>query len=266
MTCNLCGNTEKRLLWNVKGFDIYRCQRCGLVFADVKEEDLLRIYESDYYSDVYINYETDQKIHEMNSRRILDDIENISPKGKLLEIGSSFGFFLKCAKERDWETIGFEISEHASTIAKSKFGMNVLNVDFLTAPLDDQYDFVCLLDTIEHLIDPDSVIRKASQALRRNGGILITTSDINSFQAKLFGKRWRMMAPPFHTYYYSPRTLSLLLEKHGFSVVSVMHKGKYYNLGSVLRFLFGFPKKTPFPMPVRINLGDIMTVIGTISK
>jgi len=78
------------------------------------------------------------------------------------------------------------------------------------------------------------------------------------------GKRWRMVHLPFHLYYYSPRSITTLLEKHGFSVVSIKHDGKYQNLGSIAQYLFRIPKETFPAVLVKINLGDIMTVTARL--
>ena len=264
MTCNLCGGGARQFLWNVKGYKIFRCPTCDLIYADVSRENLRNAYESDYYRKIYPGYETDRNVHNMNNKVILDAIEGFSKGGKLLEIGSAFGFFLKSAEDRGWHVVGFETSNYASTVAREKFGLDVRNADFLTQPVEGQYDFVCLLDTLEHLTDPSSVIQKIVGILSPKGGIIITTADINSFPSRLFGKRWRMIAPPFHIYYYTLKTLSHLLTKHGLTIVSVKYSGKYQNLGSILQYSLGI-SKARFPViPIYVNLRDIMTVIARI--
>jgi hypothetical protein len=108
----------------------------------------------------------------------------------------------------------------------------------------------------------DAIIEKAAKCLKPGGGIYITTGDIESLHARVLGRKWRLIAPPFHIFYYSPKTLSRLLEMHGFSVVSIEHHGKYFNLGSIIRHISGLSINKLAVTPVRINLLDVMTVIA----
>jgi hypothetical protein len=55
-----------------------------------------------------------------------------------------------------------------------------------------------------------------------------------------------------------------LIEKYGFSVVSITHDGKYQNLGSIAQYLFRVPKEALPRIHMKINLGDIMTVIARL--
>jgi SAM-dependent methyltransferase len=226
------------------------------------EVDLVSAYESDYFEKFYPGYETDRSIHDMNNEKYLKVMEHLSAKGKILEIGSAFGFFLKWAQDHGWEAIGFERSEYASTLGNSIYGANIKHVDFLKESIPDRYDFACLFDTLEHLSDPNSVVEKLSDILKPGGHLFITTGDIHSLLARLLGKRWRLIAPPFHIYYYSPQAISFLLQKHGFSIGSIRHNGKYQGFGSIFQFLFGINKKKFPVLPMYINLGDIMTVIA----
>lgn len=262
MNCNTCGAGNRELLWNINGFDIYKCKNCDLIYAIVHENDLENAYETDYYKKVYPDYEADKKVYDLNSKLTLKLMEKYSNKGKLLEIGCAFGFFLKFAKDTGWETTGFEISKYASKLAKEKYRINVINSNFLTYQSDEKYDFACLFDTIEHLQDPSSMIKKVAEALKPSSKIIITTGNIDALSAKVLGSKWRLLAPPLHIYYYTPKTLSALLEKHGFKVLTVKHTGKYFNIGSILKFFLGINKDKLPVVPIKINLGDIMTIIA----
>jgi SAM-dependent methyltransferase len=263
MTCNSCNSNQRKLLWNIGNFQIFKCISCGLVYCEVKKSDIDGAYEEDYYKKVYPDYEADKKVFDKNHQLMLSEIEKISTKGKMLEVGCAFGFFLASAEKMGWETQGFEISKYASQIAINNYKINVKNVDFLSEPsVSNMYDVVCLFDTIEHLLDPNVVIEKVAKELKPGGKIVITTGDINSIHAKVLRKKWRLLAPPLHIYYYSPESITYLLQKHGFSIVSITHKGKYQNIGSIVQLLFGISKKKIPMIPIKVNVGDIMTVIA----
>jgi SAM-dependent methyltransferase len=262
MICNSCGREESRLLWTVRGHDIHRCPHCGLVFADLRKVDLSGAYEEDYYTKVYADYESDRDIHSRNHGPVLDKIEGLVPRGSLLEIGSAFGFFLDVARKRGWDVHGYEVSQYASEVAREKYGARVTHADFVEATVCGVYDCACAFDTIEHVTDPDGMVRKIASALRIGGCLVITTGDMGSLVGRIFGRHWRLMCPPLHLYYYDARSLAFLLRKHGFTVVSVTHEGRYYLLGSILQMLLRIPKGVLPPIRVKVNIGDVMMVIA----
>jgi hypothetical protein len=75
-------------------------------------------------------------------------------------------------------------------------------------------------------------------------------------------RRWRMVHPPFHVYYYSPKTITKLLEKYGFKVLCIEHYGKYYSLGSILKVMGFFNMSILRDLPIKVNFGEIMTVVA----
>ncbi|MBI5100331.1 MAG: class I SAM-dependent methyltransferase [Nitrospirae bacterium] len=264
MKCNTCETEGGVLLWSVGGYRVYRCPVCDLIYADCSGADLTGLYEEDYYKKVYPDYETDREVHNRNHEAMLERIEHMTTRGRLLEIGSAFGFFIESARRRGWEATGYELSEYASSVARVKYGANVIHADFLDAKIAERYDCVCIFDTIEHVADPKGLVGKVASVLKPGGHLIVSTGDIASPFARVMGKRWRMVQPPLHIYYYCPRSITSLLEKQGFSVESITHDGKYHNLGSIAQHLFGAPKKAFPAMPVSINLGDIMTVAARL--
>lgn len=266
--CNICESKDINVSYDVPAFDgtniftILKCSNCHLVFANVKKSDLDNSYEEDYYSTAYPDYESDEKFHKKNNKMALKEIEQFFKPGKLVEIGSSFGFFLKVAESNGWNCSGFEISKYSSKVAREKYKVDVKNSDFLSEKMSRDNDMLVMLDTIEHLLDPSAVIKKASEVLKPGGGIYIPTGDINSLFARLCGRKWRLMTPPLHIYFYTPETITKLLNKHGFTVLKISHGGKYYNLGSLFQYVAGISKNKIPQIPIKVNMGDVMTVIA----
>lgn len=259
--CDICSGTTASVIWHVKGYDIVRCPNCNLVYADVTEHDIANIYEMDYYKRIYPDYESDKNIHDLNNIRLLQKIEKYFSPGAIVEIGSAFGFFLEAAGNRGWKTLGYETSEYARGIAREQYRQNIKS-DFLADPPANNADVVCMFDTIEHLLHPSMYIERIYQSLEKGGGLVVTTGDIASWMARVFGKHWRMVVPPLHVYYYSQVTISRLLKQHGFAVLSVSHETKYQNLNSIFQYLIGLNKNSIPQIPMKVNFGDIMLVIA----
>jgi SAM-dependent methyltransferase len=260
--CDICSERSFKVLWYSNGYEIRQCPACDLIYTNVSESDILHAYEIDYYKSVYPDYENDRNIHELNNMKLLQKIERYFAPGTLIEIGSAFGFFLAAAGRRNWNAYGYETSEYASTVARTKYHQDVRTVDFLVDPLPAKVDLICMFDTIEHLLRPSLYVEKISSSLKPGGGLVITTGDISSWAARLSGKRWRMIVPPLHVYYYSRKTITRLLEKYGFKILSISNEWKYQNLNSIFTYQFGIDKKAIPQIPIRVNLGDIMQVIA----
>jgi SAM-dependent methyltransferase len=259
--CDICSESKFEILWRINGYDIMRCFDCGLIYANVVESDIENAYEMDYYKSVYPDCESDRNIHEINNVMMLQKIEDYFSPGTMIEIGSAFGFFLEIAGRRKWKAAGYEMSKYASMIARTQYHQDVKNADFLADDIRDKVDVICMFDTIEHLLRPSLYIEKISHTLKNGGGLVVTTGDISSWVARIFGKRWRMFVPPLHVYYYSRKTITRLLERFGFEILSISNESKYQNLNSILKYQFGINKKAIPRIPIKVNIGDIMQTI-----
>ncbi len=264
--CDLCSESQFDKLWLIKHYEIIRCVNCGLVFANVTQSDILHAYEQDYYKKFYPDYESDSNIHERNSIAMLRSIEKYFAPGCLIEIGSAFGFFLGIAAKRNWRGTGYEMSGYASAMARDKYHQDVRTTDFLLADIREQVDVVVMFDTIEHLLNPSLYVEKIYKTLKDGGGLIITTGDLSSGFARVFGKKWWMFVPPLHVYYYSRETITRLLERYGFEVLSITADSKYQNLNSIFQYAFGIKKELLPSFPVKVNMGDIMQVIARKRK
>jgi hypothetical protein len=61
--------------------------------------------------------------------------------------------------------------------------------------------------------------------------ISLATPDVDSFPARLAGKRWvGYKLSEEHVYYFSVTTLSRMLDEAGFEILNVRHIGKYVPL------------------------------------
>ncbi|MCX6706174.1 MAG: class I SAM-dependent methyltransferase, partial [Candidatus Woesebacteria bacterium] len=97
--------------------------------------------------------------------------------GKMLEVGSATGVMLKLFAKRGWDALGIEPS--GSCQEAKKKGLRVLNVTFEDSKLPkDYFDLVVLNHTLEHMDNPEWVIKKIKTFLKDEGIIFI---DVPNF-------------------------------------------------------------------------------------
>jgi len=175
------------------------------------------------------------------------------------------GFFLEAAREAGWEVRGVEISDYAARIAREELGLDVLCADF-TAPgtplPEERLEAVVALDVLEHLLRPRIFLEKARRALKDGGVALISTGQADSLSARLAGRRWRLLAPPEHVYYFSLPGLTALLNRHGFEVLGMRRFWKHYSLRAVLGAV-GLNLPGPLSrIPIPVQAFDVMYVLA----
>lgn len=224
--CEVCGASSRTQLYEVNGFPIVRCRRCGLVFVGRCPEppQLTALYDESYYEDPahvgYGGYGRAEERKRHHGRSLLEQLEDLRAPGDLLEIGCAYGYFLDEARQRGWRVRGVEPSAHAVRCARERLGLDVAAGTFGELPVEpESIDAIALWDVIEHLPHPRETLGFARAWLRPGGVIGISTGDVRSLSARLHGADWSLMTPPWHQFYFSRGTLRRLLEDIGFEVV-----------------------------------------------
>jgi hypothetical protein len=130
------------------------------------------------------------------------------------------------------------------------------------------FDAVVMLDVIEHLDRPAEMLRLLASLIRPNGVIMISTGDWSSAVARVMGRRWRLMTPPQHLFFFSRRTLAAMLERTGFDVLVSQHPWKIVPVGLMAyqlasRLGFRLPvSKVMYSAGAPVNLFDAVQVLA----
>lgn len=240
-TCVCCRSREH--VPHLKG--LRRCLQCAHVWADmeVSDEEFRELYSEKYFHGAeYMDYEKERSALCWNFKSRIRELRKCHPDGgKLFEIGSAYGFFLEVAKEF-FQVTGCDISGHAARYAREKFGLDVQEAEYLSIPArENEYDIICMWDTIEHLGAPDLYIEKAAIEIKKGGTLAISTGDISSLYARIWGRKWRLIHPPTHLHYFTPKSLGTLFKRMGFVEIKISHPPFWRSLDATVRYLFSYP-------------------------
>lgn len=216
----------------MNGYPIVRCQTCGLVFVGrtPAPEELAALYDASYWEDPccegYESYESAEGRKRRHYQGLLAELESMRPPGDLLEVGSAYGYFLDEARRRGWRVRGVEPSDHAARYAREDFGLEVSAMPFEEMPPEpERADAIVLWDVIEHLPSPRRTLERAHLCLRPGGVVAISTGDVGSLSARLHGRDWSLLTPPWHQFFFSRKTMRALLEDLGFEIVRIHGDG-----------------------------------------
>ena len=247
--CIICKSIRIQPLYH----KIVKCQKCGHVFAYPypSKKELQKHYNKDYFSGgEYSNYLKDKKVFQKNFKLRLKTLQKfISPvhHKHLLEIGCAYGFFLDLVRNQFKSVLGIDISKKGVSHARKQLKLKAIKADFLKYDFGGQkFDVICMWDTIEHLEKPHLFLEKIKKLTKKGSLIAITTGDIESLNARLRRRKWRLIHPTTHLHYFSKKTLSRLLANEGFEVIYNRYSGFYRSIDNIAYNIFILRHKWPW--------------------
>jgi SAM-dependent methyltransferase len=155
-------------------------------------------------------------------------------KGRLLDVGCGFGFFLSLAQRGGWEVRGVDVSVTATTYAREQLGLTGIITDELRPEsfADDHFEAATLWNLLEHLDHPLATLQLVVRRLTPNGVLGLRVPNIAFYDLahrfrgpiSLLGFRhfpYLASPPPGHLYGFTPRTLRCMLEQAGVEVLKI---------------------------------------------
>jgi hypothetical protein len=118
VACYLCGSSEGRVLVEDPPFRVIQCSTCSLGYTTprIRADRLQEIYDLGYFTSEsagdfgYASYAQDAPGYLETFRRKARIVQEVVPKGRLLEVGCAAGFFLKAARDAGFEAHGVEVA------------------------------------------------------------------------------------------------------------------------------------------------------------
>jgi 2-polyprenyl-3-methyl-5-hydroxy-6-metoxy-1,4-benzoquinol methylase len=250
VTCNLCGCGESRVLYDrpyridtlseagtfaatTDEFQSYgtivECSGCGLVFTNPRptKDDLLKGY-AEYVDELYNQEGSSRSI---NAHLSLATIKRYKTGGKLLEVGTSSGYFLNAARV-DFSVEGLEPSHWAAKHARERYRLDVYaeSLESTTRFQAGTFDVVAMIDVIEHVTDPLGFLKRGAELLKPGGVLYLVTPDVGSLSARILRGSWWGLRPA-HIYYFDRSTMSAMLDRAGLETKLVKSFGRIFTWG-----------------------------------
>lgn len=219
-------------LYNGEHIQMVRCRQCGLVMLDKRPSlaELKELYSEEYFQKDYrcgcLAQEYTKSIEEIQHefKPQLKKIRRFAPQGKFLEIGCAGGATLAVAKAYGYNEYGVEFSE-----SMAQWGRQHLGVRIFSGMLEQQqfaenfFDVVYMGDVIEHIVNPLELLLEVKRVLKPSGIVAIAyPCETNNFTAvgrQLLHRTLQVNTKPYHLYCFTPKTITLLLQKDGFNVL-----------------------------------------------
>jgi 2-polyprenyl-3-methyl-5-hydroxy-6-metoxy-1,4-benzoquinol methylase len=147
-------------------------------------------------------------------------ISHTTKKGRILDIGAGIGAFLNEMKQKGWDIEGVEPDYGARQQARNLFAIDLKPTPELNQLPHGSYDAITLWHVLEHVEPLQDYVAQLKKLLTPNGRIFIAVPNYTSLDADLYGNRWAAYDVPRHLYHFTPRSIEVLVEKHGMKIIT----------------------------------------------
>lgn len=234
--CPACGSAQQQTVFEKLGFSHRLCQDCATLYCSPRPgEDLLSRFYTEFDSPkmwtkllLQANRERKALQHRPRVEIIAAHLRRlgIEPGGVACDVGAGSGAFALALQECGLfaKVLALDISPDCVTACA---GVGLEATCGPVAVLEDaSVNIICTNDLVEHLFDPAAFLSQCRHKLAPGGFISIATPNGQGFDFKILGPDTVNITPPEHLTYFNPGSITKLLERTGFSVVSLETPGR----------------------------------------
>ena len=242
MECRICDQSSS--FRSIYAFEthpskVIQCGKCEVLRLD--PFDLSKGLHDDYegfgQGEGFLQYM--KTLREPQYREDLKILSRLQPEGSILDIGSSYGFFLHLAQQQGYEVAGVEPSESAFSLSQQQYPDLAVRQGMFADNREDfskTYDIVTLWSVLEHTLDPAQVMEDVNRVLKPKGILAIRVPDYDGILARLIillsKLTFRRFEGPMrslyqmdyaykHFYHFNEKSLSQLLKNKGYQLEHV---------------------------------------------
>lgn len=229
--CPLCGADCPAPIAEEWGLTIVRCGGCAAIYVSPR----LRAPEKNYWVSEDAKRAKYGAIlrgaaphpRDRNYREHLSVLQRVQPTGRLLDIGTHCGFFLRAARGMGWRLTGIEPSDSSARLAREAFGLDV-RCGFLEdlALEAASFEIATMVDVLEHVPSPARLLREAHRVLAPGGLLFVKVPNARYNLLKLRVLRQALRRKEFdifdsreHVVHYTAASLRRVLLAAGFTRV-----------------------------------------------
>jgi 2-polyprenyl-3-methyl-5-hydroxy-6-metoxy-1,4-benzoquinol methylase len=155
-------------------------------------------------------------------RRFTQTLEFLKPSNSgssFLEIGGNVGAFSLFLASKGYSVQGVEIQPE---LAEHQRNQGIDCVESLNKlPAGKRYDYIVLMDVLEHIPDCKGFLEGLRFFLRPEGRVFLQFPNHVSVDARNLGERWAWWEAPDHLFHFTPRAVKELAKSVGYKVAEI---------------------------------------------
>lgn len=230
--CPLCTKNDTEVVSTISDRTIpstnVMCKHCGLVYTNPRMDEQEREV---YYQGLFAQQRHDTATLEKAIERIAKKgtmqkfeaaahylMTFVKGEKKILEIGCSYGCFLKNLEMAGAKVQGVEPSHTEFECATKHFGLSVINStaeQFLAKEKTEKYNAIIMHHVLEHVGDPVAVLTQLLNRLENEGVMYLAVPDICHTHEPL-----DVFFQIPHLIYFSTYTLNETVKKAGGKIIA----------------------------------------------
>lgn len=207
-------------------FGRWLCAGCGAMgyIKEPTSEELVKIYEKAWKD----SNDSGRFAAGTTSKRIAKSLISLFcgdlVRGTCLDYGGGHGEFAKAL-------LGCKVE---SVCVLEPFGpkQNIQGLDWVSSwselPPERKFDWIFMLEVIEHLLDPVKELSKIRRRLTFGGKLAITTPNTRGWRSIKEGPKWLEVRNPAHINLFSPLAIKSCLQQSGFHHIQRLYKPVSY--------------------------------------
>lgn len=189
-------------------------------------------------------------LHKILQRYTVDryelTVENLPGQGKALDLGCGDGELLFAMSNTYDEVWGVDIVQKRLDRITSKTGgdgkihLKVADINERLDFTSSYFDCVTIVDTLEHLFDPYTIIGECHRLLRPGGTLIVHVPNVAFVMNRLRAAGGTLPVTSKasgwdggHLHYFTRSSLKQLLEKEGFSVIKITAGGLFGKIRNI---------------------------------
>lgn len=234
--CPICASESIEKLYIAKDhtvsgelFEVWRCAKCSGGFTqNVPDATIIGPY---YAAESYVSHTDSDKgfinsiYHKVRRFSLLTKkklVNTLAHKtsGTLLDIGAGTGAFVHTMQSGGWQVTGLEPDATAANQALLKYNIQLAPADTIYTLGNQGFDVITMWHVLEHVHDLHGYFKRFGELLQPSGVLVIAVPNYTSTDANIYGHHWAALDTPRHLYHFSPASIELLANAHGFKLVA----------------------------------------------
>jgi 2-polyprenyl-3-methyl-5-hydroxy-6-metoxy-1,4-benzoquinol methylase len=272
LVCRICNNAEgnkvytaREMLYGTKqNFEYFECAKCNCVQIKEIPDNIGEFYPENYGSFVdykkvkdsgFVAFLRRKKLeHNLGIKKSIigyiltliigEGFEqklkpaNLAIDSSILDVGTGTGGRILNMRRR-----GFKNLTGTDIFIKNDLhysnGVNVLKKDI--TEITDQYDFVMLNHSFEHMPEPQKVMHELYRLLKPGRTLMIRIPVAACYAWRTYSVNWVALDPPRHFYLHTPTSIKILAEKAGFVLKEVIYDSSEFQFVGSEQYLKDIP-------------------------
>jgi SAM-dependent methyltransferase len=225
--CAACGSDNYALYpvhlnpWLPQDYTYSKCIDCDFVYVNPRPlpeevEEIYAAHTNPFDQEEYEGLDVEGETLE----RLVKRLKKEMPDGHMLDMGCGRGDFLKVAQDHGYTVHGSDLSTADGPHKDIPIFQGFLkDANFTT----EEFDIIVTRNTLEHIFDPNEDLRELNRILKPGGLLYVKVPHVKyeeGWRCKAFFGFKSLFTPPVHLNHFSTSTLSGILRRNGFEVIS----------------------------------------------